>query len=91
MYVPSFLLIHRKPTATEGPAVTLSQRDLLLAYREVDVELADIALKYFREHALQWMTPTNVAVSVFAEWPPYPVEAVKTGRFPDYVDAQKPL
>ena len=55
------------------------------------MELADIALQYFCEHALQWMTPTNVALSVFSEWLLYSIEAVKTGRFPDYVDAPKLL
>ena len=52
-YLPSFSLIHLRPTAAEDPAITFFQRDLLLAYQEVHVELADIALKYFREHALQ--------------------------------------
>ena len=38
VYVPSFLLIHLKPSAAEGPRITLFQRDLLLAYREIDSE-----------------------------------------------------
>ena len=37
VYVPSFLLIHLKPSAVEGPRITLFQRDLL-AYREIDSE-----------------------------------------------------
>ena len=53
VYVPSFLLIHLKPSAAEGPRITLFQRDLLLAYREIDFELADVVLKYFYEHAVQ--------------------------------------
>ena len=87
--MPSFLLIHLKPSAAEGPKLTLFQRDLLLAYREIDFELADVVLKYFYEHAVQWMLPVNVALSVFAEVLPYLIEAVKTSYYPDSVDARK--
>ena len=45
--VPSFMLIHLKPTASEGPFLTLFQRDILSAYRDIDTEIADVALKYF--------------------------------------------
>ena len=89
VYVPSFLLIHLKPSAAESPEITLFQRNLLFAYREIDSELADLALKYFYEHAIQWLTPINVALGVFAEVPPYPIDAVKTGQFPDTVDVRK--
>ena len=37
------------------------------------------------------MTPINVALSVYAEVPPYSVEAVQTRYFPDSVDARKLL
>ena len=37
------------------------------------------------------MTPINVALSVYVEVPPYSVEAVQTGYFPDSVDARKLL
>ena len=37
------------------------------------------------------MTPINVALSVYAEVPPYAVEAVQTAYFPDSVDARKLL
>ena len=47
VYVPSFLLIHLKPSVEEGPRITLFQRHLLLAYREIDSELTDVVLKYF--------------------------------------------
>ena len=88
--VPSFLLIHLKPSATEGPRITLFQRDLLLAYREIDSGLADV-MKYFYEHAGQWMSPVNVALSVFSEVSTYSIEAVKTYHNPDFVDARKLL
>ena len=91
VYVPSFLLIYLKPSAAEGPSITLFQRDLLLAYREIDSKLTDVVLKYFYEHAVQWMSPVNVALSVFAEVSPYSIQAVKTSHYPDSVDARKLL
>jgi len=86
VYAPSFFLIHLKPSVAEGPGITLFQRNLLHAYKEVDPELAEVALKYFYEHAVQWLSPINVALSVFAEVPPYSFEAVTTGTFPQSVD-----
>ena len=91
VYVPSFVMIHLKPSAAEGPGIMLFQRDLLLAYSEIDSELAEVTLKYFYDHAQQWVTPINVALSVYAEVPPYSVEAVQTGYFPDSVDVRKLL
>ena len=41
------MLIHLKPTASEGPFLTLFQRDILSAYRDIDTEIEDVALKYF--------------------------------------------
>ena len=89
--MPSYLLIHLKPSAAVGPRITLFQCDLLLGYREIDSELADVFLKYFYEHAVQWMLPVNVALSAFAEVSPYFIEAVKTSHYPDSVDARKLL
>ena len=73
VHVPSFLLIHLKPSAAEGPRITLFQRDLLLAHREIDSELADVVPKHFYEHAVRWMSPVNIALGVFAEVPPYSI------------------
>ena len=64
-----------RPPAAEGPGITLFQRNLLPAYNEIDSELAEVALKYFYDHAQQWVTPINIALSVHAEVPPYCVEA----------------
>ena len=91
VYTPSFLLIHLKPSAAEDSRITIFQRDFLLAYREIDSELADAVLKYFYEYAVQWMSPVNVALSVFAEVSPYSIEAVKTSHYPDSVDVRKLL
>ena len=83
--------MHLKPSTAEGPRITLFQRDLLLAYREIDSELTDAVLNYFYKHAVQWMSPVNVALSVFAEVSPYSIQAVKTSHYPDSVDARKLL
>ena len=87
VYIPSFVTIQLKPLAAEGPGITLFERNLLLAYNEIDSELAEVALKYFYDHAQQWVTPINAALNVYAEVPPYCVNAVQTGHFPDAVDA----
>ena len=57
VYVPSFMLIHLKPTASEGPFLTQFLRDILLACRDIDPEIADVALKYFLKHATFWLSP----------------------------------
>ena len=63
------MLIHLKPTASEGPFLTLFQRDILSAYRDIDPEIADVALKYFLKHATCWLSPKNVALSVHGDTP----------------------
>ena len=40
---------------------------------------------------MQWLTSINVVLSVFAEVPPYSVQAVTTGLFPLFVDAKSLL
>ena len=40
---------------------------------------------------MQWMSPVNVALGVFAEVSPYSIQAVKTSHYPDSVDARKLL
>ena len=51
VYVPSFFCIHLKPSVAEGPGIVLFQRNLLLAYHQIDSEIAEVALKYFYKHA----------------------------------------
>ena len=87
----SFGTIQLKPSAAEGPGITLFQRNLLLAYNEIDSQLAEVALKYFYDHAQQWVISIHAALSVCAKVPPHCVQAVLTGHFPDYVDARKLL
>ena len=64
---------------------------MLFAYREIDAELAEVVLKYFYEHALRWLSPTNVSLSVFVEVQFYSVEAVALGSLPTFVDSRSLL
>ena len=70
-------MIHLHLKACDGPFLTLFQRNLLLAYREIQPDVADMVMKYYLDHAGQWLDPQNVALSVYSEVPPYPIEAVK--------------
>ena len=42
---------HLNPQAAEGPSLTLFQRDLILAYRQLEPDRADVVWKYFLPHA----------------------------------------
>ena len=42
VYVPSFIMIHLNPQAAQGPSLTLFQRDLILAYRQLEPDIADV-------------------------------------------------
>ena len=86
-----FYAYHLKPTASEEPFFTLFQRDILLAYRDIDTEIADVALKYFLEYATCWLSPINVALSVYGGTHSYSVEAVKVCMIPDIVDIKSHL
>ena len=78
VYVPSFLMIHLKPKACDGPYITLFQRDLLLAYQDIDEKVADVVFKYFMDHVSQWLSPENVCLSLFSVSLPLSFDAVKT-------------
>ena len=42
---------------------------------------------YFVPHASKWLSPVNVALNVYAETPPYGVEAVSFSEsFPDFLE-----
>ena len=62
-----------------------------MVYRDIDQEIADVALKYFLKHATCWLSPKNVAVSVCGETPPHSVDAVKGCMLPDTVDIKSHL
>ena len=85
-------MIHLKPKASDGPFLTLFQRDLLFAYRKIDEEVADVVLKYFVEHGSKWLSPKNVALSLFSDCPPFSLNAVKTSSaLPADVDTRVQL
>ena len=57
VYLPSFLIAHLKPHACAGPFATLFQRDLLLAFEEVDSDMCKVVNRYFLQHAKSWLLP----------------------------------
>ena len=67
----------------------LFTRDLLLAYKEVDLPVFEAIWKHFVQHASQWLSRKNIASSVHAEVPPYTVDAVKEKALPKNVDIQQ--
>ena len=79
--LPAFLAIPLKSSAAEGPSVVPFTRDLLLAYKEVDLPVFEAIWKHFVQHASQWLSPKNIVLSVHAEVPIYTVDAVKKRRF----------
>ena len=89
--MPAFLAIHLKSSAAEGPSVVLFTRDLLLAYKEVDLPVFEAIRKHFVQHAPQWLSPKIIALSVHAEVPPYTVDAVKEMAVSKNVDIQQAL
>jgi len=76
VYLPSFLMIHLNPRASEGPRLTLFQRDLLLAYEVVDPGLCEVVKRYFIQHAFSWLSPHNIALSLYSENPPFTKEVL---------------
>ena len=91
VYLPAFLAIHLESSAAEGSLVVLFTRDLLLAYKEVDLPVFEAIWKHFVQHASQWLSPKNIALRVHAEVPPYTIDAVKEKAFPKNVDIQQAL
>ena len=85
--VCSFLMIHLKPKTCEGPFITLFQRNLLLAYREIDDQTGDIIFIYFIQHVSFWLSPENVTLNLFSVTPPLSLQTVKiTTSLPKNVD-----
>ena len=77
VYAPMFLRVHLKPRASDGPGNVIFLRDLLLSFKQQDQTLVCEAIKKcFLTHATAWLNPTNVALSVFSDNPPFPLSAV---------------
>ena len=77
-----------KTQAAEGPQSTLFQRDMLNFYKEIDREIAEIVSKYFLDHAVHWLSPQIVSLSVFSEVSSYCMEAKKISSHPDVVNTR---
>ena len=75
-------MIHINPAAPEGLFLTIFQSDLIAAFREIDPDIVQIEMKYYRGHASQWLSWKNIALSVQAEKASYFAEAVKTCSLP---------
>ena len=60
-------MTHLKSHACEGPFVPLFQKDLLLAFEAVDPDVCKVVNRYFLQHAKSWLSPHNIALSVYSE------------------------
>lgn len=78
VYAPFWFQIHLNPRLPSGPANILFARDLLLGHE--NEELFHHILPYFQSHALTWLSPKNLCVSVYSESPPMPIEDVRKIR-----------
>ena len=54
---------------------------MLNFYKEIDREIAEIVSKYFLDHAVHWLSPQIVSLSVFSEVLSYCMEAETFLRF----------
>ena len=87
MHVP-FIFILLEPSVAKELGIMFFQRNLLFAHRQVDPEIARVALTYFYDHVLHWLTCINFGPRIFAQVPPHTIGAVKAGSFPDCVYAR---
>ena len=62
-------MIHLKSHASDGPFLTLFQRDLSLTFEAVYSDLCEVVNRYFMQHAKRWLSPHIVALSVYSENP----------------------
>ena len=75
---PMFMRVHLKPRAVNGPGNMIFLRELLLCYQQYDEELLSAAVKKcFLSHAASWLNPTNVALRVHSDVPPFPIAALQ--------------
>jgi len=79
VYAPMFLRVHVKPRAPDGPENAIFLRDLLISYEQHDQNLVNEAIKRsFLAHATTWLNPTNVALSIHSDNPPFPPSAIQS-------------
>ena len=76
VYSPSFLVIHLNPKECEGPSSDIVATRFLAWYEVIDPRLYEVVSRYFIQHALSWLSPHNVALSLYSENPPFTKEAL---------------
>ena len=59
-----------------SPCLALFQRDFLRAYEVIDPRLCEVVNRYFIQHALSWLSPYNVAQSLYSENPSFTKEVL---------------
>ena len=80
VYVPMFVRIHLKPKAFDGPSNMLYARDRLLDFALIDTDMAHHIRPYLEKHAITWLSPKNVAISCYADNPPFDCNSIKNIR-----------
>ena len=75
IYTPVFVQTNLTPRVPDGPGIILTTRDLMMEFG-VPERVKDI----FLDHAVTWMSPTNVAVVVHRESPPILLQDVRALR-----------
>ena len=74
VYVPMFVQTNMHPTVPDGPSIILTTRDLMKD------KIPDRVKNILLDHAVTWLSPTNVAVVAHQESPPILAEDVKKVR-----------
>ena len=81
VYAPMFMRVHLKPRAVIGSGNMIYLRELLLCYQQCDEELFSAAVKKcFLSHAASWLNPTNVALNVHSDDPPFFIAALQSSQ-----------
>ena len=89
VYAPSFAMIHLHPNAPEGLFLTLFQRNLLFAHREIVRDITNLVISYYLEHTSQWHSWKNVCIE---KWHHTPLKQLKLQEFlPEMVDVRSQL
>ena len=56
MHVPTFFMFLLNTKAPEYPFLILFQQDLFAAYQEIAPEITGNVMKYYVQHACQWLS-----------------------------------
>ena len=78
VYAPSFLKVHFRRRAPDGPAKYLYMRNLALSHKAIDKKIYQANKKCLIKHAESWLTPHNEVFSVFSNDCHFSVENLKS-------------